>query len=123
MWQAHQYEDPSDKEEEARVIEIMRYVSLPQFFFIPIITTGVKLLLQLSRLRPKNPTRLLGTKVNEREPSTSSETFHFRFMAVFFQPSPLSRVFGRNLLLLLQLAGGSIVVIETVNESEGVPGD
>ena len=68
-----------------------------------------------------NLMRFAITRAYEREPSASSEAFHFELTTMFLQPSPLSRVFFWNQLLLL-LARGNLVIVETTDESEGVAG-
>ena len=47
------------------------------------------------------------------------ESFHFEFAAMLLQPTSLVRVFRGNPLLLLLVRAG-LMVVETVNESEGV---
>lgn len=48
------------------------------------------------------------------------ESFHFELATMLLQPASLIRVFRRNYLSPLPVRA-SIVVVETVNESEGVP--
>lgn len=47
------------------------------------------------------------------------ESFHFESATMLLQPAPLVRVFRRNRLLLL-LVRADLMVVETMNESEGV---